>query len=229
MGGIVAKPPRSILRRNEIQEYGKGTSLLDGHIEMLYVIFRVVAKSAVDDGVIDKTEFSHAIGVPLGPFFDRLFQVLDTNGDGVLNFREFVTALAILSVGTFEEKIKLSFSLYDSSRKGFIMREDLRMVVIDFFANLVDAPLLSSEQIDNIVEDTFRQTDKNRDGRIDLQEYRSLMKRHPNFAASFNVDIAYIVAMYTKNGHRKLEKRSRSFHAATELERRDTSASSASS
>lgn len=37
---------------------------------------------------------------------DLIFNVFDENKDGTINFREFVTALSILTRGTPEEKIE---------------------------------------------------------------------------------------------------------------------------
>lgn len=39
------------------------------------------------------------------PFVDRLFDLLDTNGDGSVDLHEFVTGLSLLCKGTIEEKL----------------------------------------------------------------------------------------------------------------------------
>lgn len=46
---------------------------------------------------------------------NRLFDIFDTNNDGVCNFVEFATGLSVLCVGDREEKIKAAFSLYDEN------------------------------------------------------------------------------------------------------------------
>jgi len=40
------------------------------------------------------------------PFIDRLFDLLDTNGDAVLDVQEFISGLALLCKGSPEEKLK---------------------------------------------------------------------------------------------------------------------------
>lgn len=40
------------------------------------------------------------------PFVERLFTLLDTNGDGTIDLQEFVTGLSMLCKGTPEEKLK---------------------------------------------------------------------------------------------------------------------------
>jgi hypothetical protein len=43
------------------------------------------------------------------PFVDRLFTLLDTNGDGTVDLQEFVTGLSLLCKGTVEEKLECTF------------------------------------------------------------------------------------------------------------------------
>ena len=50
-----------------------------------------------DDGVIDKEEFTAAMGFQNKFYVDRMFQLFDENGDGAINFTEFLCGLSILS------------------------------------------------------------------------------------------------------------------------------------
>jgi Ca2+-binding EF-hand superfamily protein len=43
------------------------------------------------------------------PFSDRLFHLLDCNGDGVVDLREFVSGLSMLCKGSIEEKLECTY------------------------------------------------------------------------------------------------------------------------
>lgn len=57
---------------------------------------------------------------------------MDTKKDGVLDFEEFISTVALFRVGNTEEKIKMVFLMYEPNmRTGFLMREQLRLLLID--------------------------------------------------------------------------------------------------
>jgi len=70
-----------------------------------------------DDGFIDRHEFHAAMGITGESFFmERMFRLFDEDGDNQINFREFVSGLAILaSRASTEDKIKCASSSPPSS------------------------------------------------------------------------------------------------------------------
>jgi len=46
---------------------------------------------------ISRSDFQSALGMKNSTFVDRLFAVFDENGDGGINFVEFLTILSVLS------------------------------------------------------------------------------------------------------------------------------------
>jgi len=55
----------------------------------------------------------------------RLFQLFDTNGDGGVDFREFITGLGHMQQDAGEDRIKMCFKLYDVDDSGAISKEEL--------------------------------------------------------------------------------------------------------
>lgn len=79
--------------------------------------------------MLDFASFNEALGrmEALGvqqmkdtPFAERLFEVFDSNKDHWIDKKEFLSGLGLLCKGTDEQKLSLTFSLYDVNDDGGI-------------------------------------------------------------------------------------------------------------
>uniref|UniRef100_A0A1I7U0Q6 EF-hand domain-containing protein n=1 Tax=Caenorhabditis tropicalis TaxID=1561998 RepID=A0A1I7U0Q6_9PELO len=61
-------------------------------------------------------------------YSDLLFETFDNDGNGTINFQEFVKALSILCRGTMDEKLDWLYKLYDPKEKGEITWDRLFML-----------------------------------------------------------------------------------------------------
>ena len=48
----------------------------------------------------------------------------DSDANGVVNFREFLTALSTTTRGTTDQKLEWSFNMYDQDKNGYISRAE---------------------------------------------------------------------------------------------------------
>ncbi|CAM9362389.1 unnamed protein product [Discosporangium mesarthrocarpum] len=66
----------------------------------------------------------------VGHFGSRLFDMIDTDGDGLLCFKEFVVGLSHLLKGAESERLKLSFKAYNLGGEGkWVTLEDMTSVL----------------------------------------------------------------------------------------------------
>eukprot|EP00008_Paramoeba_atlantica_P004311 CAMPEP_0201482708 /NCGR_PEP_ID=MMETSP0151_2-20130828/6972_1 /ASSEMBLY_ACC=CAM_ASM_000257 /TAXON_ID=200890 /ORGANISM="Paramoeba atlantica, Strain 621/1 / CCAP 1560/9" /LENGTH=1333 /DNA_ID=CAMNT_0047865521 /DNA_START=265 /DNA_END=4266 /DNA_ORIENTATION=+ len=75
---------------------------------------------------LDKKQFATLIPGIDPALLESLFQAIDIDGDGSLNFYEYAVALSTMSRGTPEERVQFSFMVCDLDGSGFVEREELK-------------------------------------------------------------------------------------------------------
>jgi len=102
-----------------------------------------------------------------------LFQVYDVSKNGLLSWHEFICAVALVTRGSFDEKIALVFHSFDANGDGKVSKDELARAVKVF----------SSEGADFVTK-VFITCDKNGDGSISLEEFSDWVKNDPESYAS---------------------------------------------
>ncbi|KAL3499213.1 hypothetical protein ACH5RR_038306 [Cinchona calisaya] len=168
------------------------TSFTVNEVEALYTLYERLSSSITDDGRLQKEEFQLALlsSSDKHTFFaDRLFDLFDLEQNGVIEFGEFVRSLSTFHPRAPEaDKVSFAFKLYDLRRTGYIKRDELKEMVL---ALLRESDLiLPDDVIEAIVEKTMMEADLKGDGRIDLDEWKELVKRHPSLIK--NMTLPYL-------------------------------------
>eukprot|EP00163_Fabomonas_tropica_P030204 TRINITY_DN6738_c0_g1_i2.p1 TRINITY_DN6738_c0_g1~~TRINITY_DN6738_c0_g1_i2.p1 ORF type:complete len:194 (-),score=46.86 TRINITY_DN6738_c0_g1_i2:230-811(-) len=185
MGG---KNSKVALKRKELDQLVAQTHFDQSEVKALFEHYKSISGSVKADGLIDKEEFCRALKLSNESMItDRLFRLFDENGDGDINFREFVCGLSVFcKKGTFEEKLHFSFNVYDLDGDGRIDKDEMTQIIK---ATLVQTPLqLSESQIQSLIDSTFAEADSDGDGRISFEEYKEMVMKHPNILNSMTIE-----------------------------------------
>ncbi|KAI8049896.1 hypothetical protein BDF22DRAFT_622802, partial [Syncephalis plumigaleata] len=97
-------------------------------------------------------------------FLERLFDAFDQDHDDRVDFQEYINGLSEFSKGTAEEKLALSFKLYDLDHDGFITHEELSRVMTELVGELHN--LDQNLQMQKVVNRIFADLDVDGDNRL---------------------------------------------------------------
>ncbi|BFZ61398.1 Calcineurin subunit B [Saitoella coloradoensis] len=135
-----------------------------------------------NSGSISRDEFLSIPQIANNPLAHRLIAILDKDGGGDVDFREFIMGLsAFSSKGNKEEKLRFAFKVYDIDRDGYISNGELFIVL-----KMMVGANLKDNQLQQIVDKTIMEADKDKDGRISFEEFAQMVE---------NTDVAHSMTL----------------------------------
>ncbi|KAL8901824.1 MAG: hypothetical protein Q9192_000330 [Flavoplaca navasiana] len=125
-----------------------------------------------NSGTIERDEFLSLPQVSSNPLATRMIAIFDEDGGGDVDFQEFVSGLsAFSSKGNKEEKLHFAFKVYDIDRDGYISNGELFIVL-----KMMVGSNLKDQQLQQIVDKTIMEADKDRDGKISFDEFTKMVE-----------------------------------------------------
>lgn len=144
-----------------------------------------------NSGSIDKEEFLSIPQIANNPLASRMIAIFDEDGGGDVDFHEFIKGLSAFSErGNKIEKLQcktispfllttfmcspgpaVAFKVYDMDRDGYISNGELFLVLKMMVGNN-----LKDNQLQQIVDKTIMEADKDMDGRISFDEFVSMVE-----------------------------------------------------
>eukprot|EP01100_Stratorugosa_tubuloviscum_P011367 TRINITY_DN506_c1_g1_i2.p1 TRINITY_DN506_c1_g1~~TRINITY_DN506_c1_g1_i2.p1 ORF type:complete len:226 (-),score=111.43 TRINITY_DN506_c1_g1_i2:144-821(-) len=193
------------VQQEDVARFANETNIENVEASKLYDAFRKIAAN----GRVDRFGFLQGLGyleeaglknIKDTPFGERLFQMLDVNGDGSLDLQEFVGGLSLLCKGSMEEKLAISFKIYDLDGNGYITHSELvqmfksvwisglrALAVTSGFSSEIEGIEGVSDQIaEMFAKDAFEKIDTDGDGKLSEEEFKLFALSDPTITASLN-------------------------------------------
>ncbi|KAK9711104.1 Calcineurin subunit B [Basidiobolus ranarum] len=155
----------------QLHDMVNSSNFTEDEIQKLYK--RFLKLDTDGSGTIDKDEFLAISQISSNPLAARMIAIFDEDGGGDVDFEEFIHGLSVFSSkGNKHEKLKFAFKVYDIDRDGFISNGELFLVL-----KMMVGSNLKDTELQQIVDKTLMEADKDGDGRIDFEEFRVFVER----------------------------------------------------
>ncbi|WAR18256.1 CANB1-like protein, partial [Mya arenaria] len=120
-----------------------------------------------NSGALSVEEFMSLPELQQNPLVQRVIDIFDTDGNGEVDFKEFIEGVSQFSVRGDKE---IAFKIYDMDKDGYISNGELYQVLKMMVGNN-----LKDHQLQQIVDKTIIHADADGDGKISFEEFCSVV------------------------------------------------------
>jgi len=124
-------------------------------------------------GTLSPDEFTSLPALEKNPLVKRVIDTFDTDGNGEVDFKEFIEGLSIFSAKSGvsrEVRLKYAFKIYDMDKDGFLSNADLVKAL-----KLMVGKNLKDSQLQQVVDKVFQWNNKACDEMINFDEFCTII------------------------------------------------------
>ncbi|XP_026172403.1 guanylyl cyclase-activating protein 3 [Mastacembelus armatus] len=137
-------------------------------------------------------------------YVDQVFFTFDMDGDGYLDFVEYIAAISLLLKGEVNQKLKWYFKLFDQDGNGKIDKEELETI----FKAIQDITRSYTIPPEEIVTLIFERIDVKGEGELTLEEFISGAKEQPDIMEMLTkmMDLTHVLEIIVRGQQKKAVK-----------------------
>lgn len=139
-------------------------------------------------GQMDRPTLQRFLGVRDEELFSRFFTLFDTDGNGVVDEQEFLSALRAIMGSDGDAKLRFLFDLHDLERRGYITRPEFTRFIESAVAQARLS--LTRRQVNDLAWLLFRKADADHNGSISFAEFRAILTDYEAAHGLISLDIS---------------------------------------
>ena len=194
------------LKASELNEFHNMTLFSNDLLIKLHEYFKRFSAIQTDVGVIDYEEFCIIMNKKDRNLTKRLFNAMDVNSDGNLNYREFIKFISVFINGSVDEQINLSYKIFMNPQTKVIDYDTMKKLLYDVVQTEETLKeFFTIETIDELVSETFIEIN-NGDiaSPINITKYKEMVMKFPQILTWLQVDMNIILKNKSVNRHKKI-------------------------
>ena len=170
------------LKEEDVKQMMETTNFTESELRRLFRRFKKLdtkSKESLVDEYDDLTELTS------NPVLQRLLEIFNRYENEEVQFSQFVATLSTLSdKGSQEAKLRFAFQIYDVDGDGYISNGELFKVLKMIIGNS-----FTDEQLQQVVDKTIIEADKDRDGKISYDEFcQIILKNSENIGEKLTIN-----------------------------------------
>lgn len=200
MGGTKSK--ETTLKISELNDFHNMTLFSNEILIKLHDYYKHFSSIQTDDGVIDFDEFCIIIKKNDRNLTKRIFDAIDVNSDGSINYREFIKFISVFINGNFDDQIVWSYKIFSNPETKTIEIETMKNLIKDIvMAEESLCKFFNNELIDMIVVETFKSICGQEENLqvINFELYKNMIIRYPSILSWLKVDLDIIKNIKLEN------------------------------
>ena len=120
---------------------------------------------------------------------NHLFRIYDPQGQGFIDFHEFMTVFMILTGDQPRSVLEKMFRIFDVKSTGTITNEEMRILVTDMDKLIKDN--VDHETAEDLANHAFEEMDKDEDGHVTRDEFVEAILAKEKFSTYLALKILY--------------------------------------
>eukprot|EP00742_Colponemidia_sp_Colp-10_P002903 GILJ01003100.1.p1 GENE.GILJ01003100.1~~GILJ01003100.1.p1 ORF type:complete len:1000 (+),score=168.37 GILJ01003100.1:48-3047(+) len=176
------------LSEKNLQELKDSTNYSRKELYHMFGLFKALCAIATTPNGIDKETFRKSIpllSVEDDKFVDRVFQILDADGSGQIDWEEFIEAMSALDRSDPKVQTNFLFKVYDEDGDGVIPKSQLYEYFMNSLLSQPDA--VACEVTERFVSEVFSEIKPANDDRLTREEALQWISEDPVHRDPFSI------------------------------------------